>query len=265
MTLQYDMLYQRNIGIFTEAEQATLKSAKVFIAGAGGIGGIQAMVLARMGIGELSLMDPGVFDEPDMNRQYAATVSTLGVNKAVATAKMLQEAAPFIKVNIFTTKLSESKLAEQVRDCALVIDAIDLADFPYKSLFAKVARQWGKYNLCSPIPDLGTVLIIFDPKGMDFEEFTQGKSYPPITETAIKKYRENLKQGGGKSETGIPFLSSISTNSAAAALSAALLATEAALMIVGQRKAAEIVTVPHITYIDLLRRSFRIFNPLDNI
>jgi tRNA A37 threonylcarbamoyladenosine dehydratase len=35
------------------------------------VGGIEAATLAKMGIGELTIFDPGVFDEPDMNRHSA--------------------------------------------------------------------------------------------------------------------------------------------------------------------------------------------------
>jgi molybdopterin/thiamine biosynthesis adenylyltransferase len=261
MSLQYEELYQRNIGIFTQEEQQKLRAAKIFVAGTGGVGGIQAAVLARMGVGEISIMDPGIFDEPDMNRQYAAMASTIGKNKALATAKILEDIAPFTKINYFTEKLNEKDLLEEIKSSTLVLDAIDLTDFRYKVLLAQIAKREGKYNLSCPIPDIGAVLMIFDPNGMSFEEFTKGKSYPPITAVAIQKHKENLKQKVKNDENVIPYLSSIATNSAAAALSGALVGTEAALIITGKRKPEEFVTVPKVTYVDLLAMSYKIFNP----
>ena len=46
-----------------------------------------------------------------------------------------------------------------------------------------------------------------------------------------------------------------------AALSAALLTTEAALYLSGKKPAAELVIAPAVTYIDLFERSFEIFTP----
>ncbi len=48
--MKYEALYQRNIGIFSSAEQDKLRNSHVFVAGVGGVGGIQAVILARMDI-----------------------------------------------------------------------------------------------------------------------------------------------------------------------------------------------------------------------
>jgi molybdopterin/thiamine biosynthesis adenylyltransferase len=66
--MTYDEAYNRNIGIFTHEEQKHLRESKVTIAGVGGVGGIQAATLARFGVGELAFFDPGIFDEPDLNK-----------------------------------------------------------------------------------------------------------------------------------------------------------------------------------------------------
>lgn len=246
--MQYNEFYQRNIGIFTEDEQAQLKNSKVVVAGVGGAGGIQAVTLARMGIGEITILDPGVYDEPDMNRQYGAMASTLGKNKALVTGEILKDVAPLAKINVFDRKLTEDELRFFIKDASLVVDAIDLSDFSYKGLFSRIAREEGKYNLSCPIPDFGAILMILAPDGMTFEEFTNGEKYPPMTPSAIARHKN------GEINEGIPFFSSIATNSGAAALSASLLSIEAALIMTGKRKKEELITVPNVTYIDLFSR-----------
>ena len=59
-----------------------LRQSRLLIAGCGGVGGAVALTLARLGVGQLVLADPGVFDAPDVNRQWAADSDTLGRNKA---------------------------------------------------------------------------------------------------------------------------------------------------------------------------------------
>jgi molybdopterin/thiamine biosynthesis adenylyltransferase len=257
--MNYEQLYQRNLGIFTKEEQAKLKNAHVFVAGVGGVGGIQAVTLARMGIGELTIMDPGIFDEPDFNRQYAATINNLGKNKAVATGEMLREIAPFAKTNVITTKIDEASLRMHIKKTtSIVIDGIDMWDFAYKRLFAKVAKEEGKYSITSPIPDLGTVLMTFDPNGMSFEEFTKGKDHYP---RSIVSYAQHGTFAS--SEKTEPFLASTASNSGAATLSGALLAIEVALIITGKKSLKQIVTVPNVTYVDFFYGFFKTFNPLE--
>lgn len=256
--MKYQNCYNRNIGSFTEEEQLKLKNSKIFILGAGGIGGLQAATLARMGVGELFILDPGVFDEPDFNRQYAAKRSNLGKNKAMATVAELKEAAPFLKVTAFETKLSEKDLREVVNECNIVIDAIDLQDYDYKVLLAKLAREFKLYNITAPIPHFGAVLMVFAPDGMHFEDFTKNRNYPKIS-FALRKYQEpEIKS----SEEGMAFLGSKSSIACAAALSSALVATEVSLILTGKRDRKNIIAVPFVTYVDLLERHFEVFNPL---
>jgi len=257
--MNYNELYQRNLGIFTQEEQDKLKNANVFIAGVGGVGGIQAVTLARMGVGELTIMDPGFFDEPDFNRQYAATISNLGKNKAIATGEMLKEIAPLATINVIDSKLDEISLREHVKkSTSVVVDGIDMWDFKYKKLLANIAREEGKYSITSPIPDLGTVLMTFDPNGMSFDEFTGGNDCYP--KSIVSFAQSGIVSVNEKKE---PFLSSTSSNSGAAALSGAILAVEVALIITGKKRPTNMVTIPNITYVDFLYGFFKIFNPLD--
>jgi hypothetical protein len=53
----------------------------------------------------------------------------------------------------------------------------------------------------------------------------------------------------------------LSTNGASAQLSGALAGLEAALMITGKRKKADLVVIPEIIYVDLLNRSYATYNP----
>ncbi len=262
--MNYDQVYLRNIGIFTGRQQARLRQAKITVAGVGGVGGIQAVTLARMGIGEMTIMDPGVFDEPDMNRQYAAMKNTIGQNKARATAGLLKKINPFMKLNVFEHAPEQrAELAGLMRNSSIVIDAIDYRGFDYKVMFAEIAREQGVYNLSAPIPDFGALLMVFDPRGMTLEEFYRAPrdralwpeyDIPLVEIMGEKRGSRNLADFASKKR---PYISS---NAGAAALAGALLGTEAALIITGVRKPADIVSAPRATYVDLLSRTFETFN-----
>ena len=47
----YEKAFSRNIGWITKEEQQVLRGKKVAIAGAGGVGGVHLLTLARLGVG----------------------------------------------------------------------------------------------------------------------------------------------------------------------------------------------------------------------
>lgn len=262
--MDYWRLFQRNIGVFTREQQRKLQNAKIFVAGVGGVGGIEAATLARFGVGELVIMDPGFFDEPDMNRQYAAMGSTLGCNKARATARVLRDINPCLRLTVLERAVEDpAELADHMADCALVIDAIDYAGFAYKAMFARCARELGLFNLTAPLAGFGTLLVIFDPQGMALERFYRAPADPaqwsgfsiPLDRLLgdrrfghiFRDYRERERDY-------------IATCAGAAALNGGLVATEAALIVAGLRPRPEIVAAPRVTYIDVLGRTFEVYD-----
>ena len=59
-----------------------LRKAHVAVFGIGGVGGQAVEVLARSGVGELSLFDSDIVALSNLNRQLVADRTTLGRNKA---------------------------------------------------------------------------------------------------------------------------------------------------------------------------------------
>jgi molybdopterin/thiamine biosynthesis adenylyltransferase len=233
--MRYDEAYQRNIGLFTPDQQDMLRQAKVVVGGMGGVGGIQAVTLARLGLGSISIIDPGVFDPPDMNRQYGATKKTMDRNKAIVMGELLKEINPFMDVQAIDHGLLEDSGLEKVMEgSTLVVDAIDSCAYDYKVAFAKVARKLGVYNLSGPLFGFGVKLWVFHPEGLHFEEFCP---YSPEMDDSLP------------------------SNAAAASLNGAMLAMEAALIITGIKKESQIYRVPDFTYIDLLTGKNEICNP----
>ena len=262
--IEYDKIYLRNIGLFTNEEQQKLKNAVVAVAGVGGVGSYQAVALARQGIGELRIMDPGIFDEPDLNRQYGAMISTIGENKAEATAKILKDINPHVKIKTYAKAAKTAEEIEEfIKGADIVIDAIDYAGFNHKQLLHARARANGQYIVSSPIPGFGATLMIFSPSGMSMEEYYDAPSDPALYKDfrltmdkimpaeIIPPVYKDFEQG----RAGY-----ISTNGASAQLSGALAGLEISLIITGKRKKEDLVVIPEIIYIDLFNRNYLTFN-----
>lgn len=223
--MKYNEAYQRNIGIFTEKQQKKLQKTKIAIFGLGGVGGRTAETFARYGIGEMSIVEPGYFDEPDMNRQVGATRQNIGKSKAQVMDGLLHRVNPFMKINSYDTAiLNVSDLEACLEGSSLVIDAIDCSVYEPHMFLAKAARKIGLYNLFGSISDSFVNLMIYDPNGMTFEEF-----WPRIRKGSVT-----------------------SSQAGTAAVIGGWIALEAAVIITGKRKKKDIVTVPIVRSIDLL-------------
>lgn len=73
---------------------ARLRASHVAVLGLGGVGGWCAETLCRSGVGELTLVDQDTVSVSNINRQCAALHSTVGMEKAQATALRLRDIAP---------------------------------------------------------------------------------------------------------------------------------------------------------------------------
>lgn len=82
--------FDRHRPLLSEDGWTRLRSTPVVLAGVGGLGTNVAMLLARLGVQELELWDPGVVDEPDLNRQILYGETDLGRAKVDTAVERLQ-------------------------------------------------------------------------------------------------------------------------------------------------------------------------------
>lgn len=94
----YERLVNRNIGLLTPAQQDKLKNTCIAVCGLGGLGGIIAEILARMGIESFRLLDNGTFEPSNLNRQIFCFQETLGRYKTDVTEDFLKKINPDIQI-----------------------------------------------------------------------------------------------------------------------------------------------------------------------
>jgi molybdopterin/thiamine biosynthesis adenylyltransferase len=125
--------YNRQIKLngWGEAGQQKLKSARVFIAGAGGLGSPVAIYLAVAGVGELRLCDLDRIELSNLNRQVLHPESRMGEFKALSGEKTLKALNPSIEVVAFAERLDESNVDRIVGRPDLMIDCLDNYDTRY--------------------------------------------------------------------------------------------------------------------------------------
>ena len=72
-----------------------LQNARVLVVGLGGVGAYAAEMLARSGIGALTIVDADDVSETNINRQLVALHSTVGRPKAEMVAARLFDFKPY--------------------------------------------------------------------------------------------------------------------------------------------------------------------------
>lgn len=144
MEYNYDQLFSRNIGIFTPEEQDKIKNLKIAILGVGGLGAPATECLARLGVGELRLVEPDCYDISNINRQTGAYIDTVDKNKAEVMAIFAKKINPKIKLIVKTNKIHDDELEELVRGCNIIIDAIDFFNIEDAIELHEIAK---KYNI----------------------------------------------------------------------------------------------------------------------
>ena len=176
----YDELTQRNIGVFTPEEQARIESLVVTVAGCGAIGGPVAHFLARLGVGELRLADPEEFEASNANRQFAAYVDTIGVNKAEAVAAELLRINARIVCRTFTEGVRESTIADLLDGADVVVDGIDFFELETELLLHREARRRGLWVFAGQGIVEITTTTCFDPSQAALEDMVCEGGRPSV-------------------------------------------------------------------------------------
>ena len=110
-----------------EDKLKNLVNKNVLVVGLGGVGGICAEMIARAGIGRMTIVDGDVVDLSNCNRQIAALHSKEKMLKATVMAERLIDINPAIKLNVVTDFIEGDKTIELVQkeQYDYVVDCID--------------------------------------------------------------------------------------------------------------------------------------------
>ena len=120
-------LYSRHILLEAwdlDAQEA-LKKSHILIIGAGGIGCTSAEILARAGVGKITIIDFDEIETSNLQRQIAFSPKDIGHSKVLTLAKHLQEINPFIQVKAIHQKVDQVFFDSLKPEFDLVLDGCD--------------------------------------------------------------------------------------------------------------------------------------------
>ncbi len=118
-----DERYMRQVLHWGKEKQRRLETARVLVAGIGGLGATVSQLLARAGVGKLYLVDDGLVDWPDLHRQLLYTEADIGRSKLDIAKERLLQINSTVRVELLPGRIDTSfKLPA---DISFVADCLD--------------------------------------------------------------------------------------------------------------------------------------------
>lgn len=116
-----------------------LREKHVGIAGLGGLGSNIAVMLARAGVGKMTLVDFDMIDPSNLNRQHYFN-RHVGQKKTEALRMQLLEINPYLEICTEATYIDHNNFSMLYGDVDLLVEAFDIAQ--NKSM---LVEAWGKW------------------------------------------------------------------------------------------------------------------------
>lgn len=165
--------------------QERLGDVVVGIAGCGGIGGATAERLVRMGVRNIKVADPDTFDVSNINRQFGASVDSIGRNKAEVVAELVHNTTKDVNIDVFPEGITEEDVDEFFDGCDYVLDKIELYEISARYTLHRAFRRSTKckFMLLTPVFGHRSFVFKWTRDSMSAEEYF-GLPDAPITTAA---------------------------------------------------------------------------------
>jgi sulfur-carrier protein adenylyltransferase/sulfurtransferase len=140
--------------------QARLRSARVAIVGAGGLGSPVGLYLAAAGVGRIGLIDFDRVDTSNLQRQVIYGTADVGRPKVEAAAARLRDINPHVDVVQHPLRLSSANALEVLADYDVVVDGTD--NFPTRYLVNDACVLLGRPYVYGSILRFEGQVSVFD-------------------------------------------------------------------------------------------------------
>ena len=121
--------------------QEKLKAARVFVAGAGGLGSPVSIYLAASGVGSLRIADHDRVELSNLNRQVLHWEEDLQRQKVLSAHQKLRKLNRHVEVETVDQTISGENVLDLVRGCDAIVDAMD--NLPTRYILNKAALDQG--------------------------------------------------------------------------------------------------------------------------
>jgi adenylyltransferase/sulfurtransferase len=133
--------YERQIRLLGVEGQEKLSRAKVFIAGAGGLGSPISIYLAAAGVGKITLVDRDEVELSNLNRQILHWEKDVGKKKAFSAREKLIQMNSGIEIDAYPEEIEQNNISRLVGDSDLIVDAMD--NYAIRYLMNRTSQERG--------------------------------------------------------------------------------------------------------------------------
>lgn len=169
---------------------AMLRNAHVLVVGVGGVGAYAAEMIARAGIGQLTIADADNVSPSNINRQLVALHSTIGRPKCEILAERLKDINPELELHIVNRFIKDSE-TDALLDSAkfdYVVDAID-------TLSPKLALIKGALDRGIPLVSSMGAGAKTDPTLMEIKDIAKTHHCPLAHMLRKRLHKIGIKRG----------------------------------------------------------------------
>jgi molybdopterin/thiamine biosynthesis adenylyltransferase len=145
--------YSRQSLVVTPEGQVRLRRAKVAVVGAGGGGSHIIQQLAYLGIGEIVVIDPDVYEDSNRHRLVGGLQADLGIPKVDIFHRLVKRIGLGGRVRRVCAAIPERKAVEALRECDIIVGCVD-------TLFARSDLQELASRYLLPYVDIGATVRV---------------------------------------------------------------------------------------------------------
>ncbi len=167
-----------------------LKCANVLIVGVGGVGAYAAEMIARAGVGRMTIADADMVNPTNINRQLVALHSTIGESKCDVLARRLKDINPELELKIVAKYIKDS-LTDELLDSDkfdYIVDAID-------TLSPKVALIAGALSRSVPLVSSMGAGAKTDPTKMEIRDISKSHHCPLAHMLRKRLHKIGIRKG----------------------------------------------------------------------
>ncbi|AEF99740.1 ThiF family adenylyltransferase [Methylomonas methanica] len=182
----YDLAFSRNNGITNAEEQSRLKNATFAIAGMGGVGGDYLITLARAGIGNFKISDFDDFEMGNFNRQYGATMSSIGRKKMDVMRELAIDINPDAQIKTYGDGINPNNIEDFLQGVDVFIDAVEFFEIEAHKLMIDACMERGIPAIFGVPLGFGVGVLIYTSKGISFDDYFDLDYTAPLEHQVLK-------------------------------------------------------------------------------
>jgi molybdopterin/thiamine biosynthesis adenylyltransferase len=152
----------------------------------GGVGGDYLITLARAGIGNFRISDFDEFELGNFNRQFGATLSSVGQKKLDVMHELAADINPECSIQAFSEGVSLDNIHAFLEGADVFIDAVEFFEIKTHQLIINTCRKLGIPAIFGVPLGFGVGVLVYTAQGMTFDDYFDLDYSAPLEHQALK-------------------------------------------------------------------------------